>query len=105
MTIGSYESVIFQHRTLNLCFAMWADNNIVKTSSNFHLAKVLDVGLGMLRRRRVDGVREQEYTAMFLVQSSRRTTATHSILLTKGTERRVSMIWAAKRKVTIGRRS
>lgn len=64
MRIGSYESVIFQHRTLNLCFAMWVDNNIVKTLSNFHSAEVLDVGLGMLRRRRVDGVREQEYTAV-----------------------------------------
>ena len=62
MKVGTYESIIYQHRVLNLCYAMWSDNNIVKTLSNFHSPEVLDVGSGMLRRRRVDGLREQNQT-------------------------------------------
>ena len=62
MKVGSYESIIYQHREKNLCFAMWADNNIVKTLSNFHSPEILAAGAGMLRRRRVDGSREQHQT-------------------------------------------
>jgi hypothetical protein len=62
MKIGSYESVMFQHRTECLAFAMWADNNIVKTLSNFHKPSILPAGSGVLRRRRVDGSREKDRT-------------------------------------------
>jgi hypothetical protein len=66
MKIGSYESIIYQHRVKNLSFTLWlwADNNIVKTLSNFHSPEVLAAaaGSGMLRRRRVDGSSEQEQT-------------------------------------------
>ena len=31
MKSGTYESCLYQHRVLNLCYAMWADNAIVKT--------------------------------------------------------------------------
>jgi hypothetical protein len=44
LEIGSYDSVMYQHSCLNLCFAMWADNNIVKTLSNFHSADLLEAG-------------------------------------------------------------
>eukprot|EP00956_Cyclotella_meneghiniana_P007123 scaffold9663_cov35-Cyclotella_meneghiniana.AAC.2 len=43
-------------------YAMWADNSIVKTLSNFHSAEVWTAGTGVSRRRRVDGVREQDKT-------------------------------------------
>ena len=62
LKIGTYECVLFQHRLLNLCFSLWADNNIVKTLSNFHSPQILKIGEGVARRRRVDGMREQERT-------------------------------------------
>jgi hypothetical protein len=51
MMIGTYESVFFQHNTHPLVYAMWADNNIVKTLSNFHLPIVLAEGEGVLRKK------------------------------------------------------
>ncbi|KAL7525349.1 hypothetical protein ACHAXR_000966, partial [Thalassiosira sp. AJA248-18] len=62
MTVGSYQSELFQHQTKPLSYTMWGDNSIVKTLSNFHTPEVLVAGEGVLRRRRVDGVREQERT-------------------------------------------
>jgi hypothetical protein len=62
MKKGTYESILYQHRVKALCYAMWADNNIVKTLSNFHSPEILAVGAGVLRRRRVDGQREQHQT-------------------------------------------
>ena len=64
MKVGSYESIMYQHRVKNLFYAMWADNSIVKTLSNFHSSEVLTAGSGVLRRRIVDGMREQEETAV-----------------------------------------
>ena len=72
MKVGTYECVMFQHRMLNLCFSLWADNNIVKTLSNFHSPTILKVGEGVLRRRRVDGKREQ-------VRTKVQTTAQHKV--------------------------
>ena len=65
MKIGSYESVMFHHRTECLAFAMWADNNIV-TLSNFHKPSILPAGSGVLWRRRVDGSRAVSYTHLTL---------------------------------------
>ncbi len=62
MKPGTYESVLFQHRDKPLCYAMWSDNNIVKTLSNFHKPEILQVGDGVLRRKKVDGVREANKT-------------------------------------------
>ena len=62
MKIGSYESIIYQHRVKNLSFALWADNNIVKTLSNFPSPEVLAAGSGILCHRQVDGSSEQEQT-------------------------------------------
>ena len=42
--------------------ALWSDNNIVKTLSNFHSPKLLPAGSGVRRKRRVDGKREQHKT-------------------------------------------
>ena len=59
MKIGSYESVCFQHNTMPLCFAMWADNNIVKTLSNYHSPTILPEGPGVMRKKKgADGKRE-----------------------------------------------
>ena len=39
-----------------LCYAMWADNNIVRTLSNFHRPEILEAGLK--RKRKVNKMRE-----------------------------------------------
>ncbi|KAL7527926.1 hypothetical protein ACHAXR_002197 [Thalassiosira sp. AJA248-18] len=62
MKVGNYESIMYQHRTKPLSFTMWSDNNIVKTLSNFHTPEILPAAVGVLRRRRVDGVREELQT-------------------------------------------
>ena len=56
MTVGTYESIIYQHTSKALVYTMWANNTIVKTLSNFHLPEVLAIGAGMLRRGKHDGV-------------------------------------------------
>ena len=59
MKVGSYECVCFQHDTMPLCFAMWADNNIVKTLSNYHSPTILPEGSGVMRKKKgADGKRE-----------------------------------------------
>jgi len=60
LKVGTYESIFWQHRMLNLCYFIWLDNNKVKTLSNFHSPDVLEVGLGMLRKMRVDGKRDRD---------------------------------------------
>ena len=53
---GSYQSVLFQHKSKQLTYAMWADNNIVQTLSNYHSPKIVKEVLK--RMRKVDGVHE-----------------------------------------------
>jgi len=58
---GSYDSLRFQHNKEQLCYALWADNNIVRTLSNFHDPTLLQEGEGMRRRgREDDGRRSQD---------------------------------------------
>jgi len=61
LKVGTYESIFWQHRMLNLCYVVWSDNNKVKTLSNIYSPDVLEVGLGMLRKmRNVDGKRDRD---------------------------------------------
>eukprot|EP00956_Cyclotella_meneghiniana_P038739 scaffold159386_cov22-Cyclotella_meneghiniana.AAC.1 len=62
MKVGSHECAMYQHNTLPLSYTMWADNSVVKTLSNFHTPELLPAGMGVNRRKRVDGVREYEST-------------------------------------------
>ena len=54
------ETNFFQHDTEPLCYAMWSDNNIVRTLPNFHSPIILENGLW--RKRKVDNVRERSLT-------------------------------------------
>ena len=60
LKVGTYVSIFWQHRMLNLCYVVWSDNNKVKTLSNFHSPVVLEVGLGMLHKMRVDRKRDRD---------------------------------------------
>jgi hypothetical protein len=86
MSVGSYESVLFQH-------TMWSENNIVKTFSNFHSPSViLQAGAGVLRSHRVDELRKQDQTDRCLVQHNKRITPKHFTSLTREIEKRASKI-------------
>ena len=57
---GTYEAVQFQHNTKDLNVAVWSDNNIVSTLSNYHSPVFLDVGQGMRRQKKdKSGTRER----------------------------------------------
>jgi len=56
----TYESIIFQHDSEELVLAMWSDNNIVRTLSNFHSPDIVEDGLN--RKKKVDGKRERAQT-------------------------------------------
>ena len=49
LQIGSYDSRFYQHATEPLTYAVWSDNNYVKTLSNFHSPTI---AVGGLQRRR-----------------------------------------------------
>ena len=55
---NTYETVMWQHNSECLCYAIWSDKNLVRTLSNFHSPKVVDGGIR--RRRKVHGVRERD---------------------------------------------
>ena len=57
MKKNTYEAVMWQHDDEPLCYAIWSDNNLVQTLSNFHTPKVVDAGVK--RKRRVQGTRER----------------------------------------------
>ena len=46
MKIGTYEYVLFQHKTMPLCFTVLSDNNLVKTLSNYHTPTILPLVRG-----------------------------------------------------------
>ena len=62
MKVGTYECCSFQHDSLPLLVALWADNNIVTMLSNYHGPEICIEGSGLLQRRKVGKKREHEKT-------------------------------------------
>ena len=60
MKKGPHDEIMWQHKTLALVFAGWADNNVVKTLSNCHTPIVIAGGVN--RRIKIDGVRQHTHT-------------------------------------------
>jgi hypothetical protein len=58
----TYETVMFQHNTKALNYALWADNNIVCTLSNCHPPQIIIDGLR--RKKKTDGVRDRAQSAV-----------------------------------------
>ena len=72
-------SVCWQHNELPLCYSMWADNNIVKTPDR--------VDGGLNRKRKVDGKKERDKTAVpCLIQQINYSETFHLINKGNGTE-------------------
>jgi hypothetical protein len=42
---GTHKSLLYQHNTKPLVFAVWADNNFVKTLSHFHSPTIVEGGM------------------------------------------------------------
>jgi hypothetical protein len=61
MKKGTYGAVCWQHTWRSLCFAVWLDNALVRTLSNFHGPVMLKAGRGVLRKKR-DSDEKQERT-------------------------------------------
>jgi hypothetical protein len=59
---GTHESLLYQHNTKPLLHAVWADNNFVKTLSNFHSPVVLRGGMRRRVRDPVTKKRAREQT-------------------------------------------
>ncbi|MGK3756585.1 MAG: hypothetical protein ACI8RD_008899 [Bacillariaceae sp.] len=45
IVIGGHDSLLFQHNTHPLMYAVWGDNNFVRTLSNFHSPIVVPNGI------------------------------------------------------------
>ncbi len=52
MKKGTYGAVCWQHTWQSLCFAVWSDNALVRTLSNFHGPMILEAGRGVLQKKR-----------------------------------------------------
>ena len=57
---GTHESLLYQHKTKPLVFAVWADNNFVRTLSNFHSPSIVQGRMKRRKRNEVTGKRERE---------------------------------------------
>jgi hypothetical protein len=62
IAINSHESLLYQHKTKPLTYAVWGDNNFVKTLSNFHSPVLLREGMKRKRRNPRTKIREREFS-------------------------------------------
>ena len=59
MKIGTYKYVLFQHKTMLLCFTVWSDKKLVKTLSNYQTATIIPLVHWVLRKKKgSEGKRE-----------------------------------------------
>jgi hypothetical protein len=59
---GTHKSLLYQHNTKPLLLAVWADNNFVKTLSNFHSPTIVEGGMKRRVRDPVTMKRAREQT-------------------------------------------
>jgi hypothetical protein len=60
ISINSHDSLLYQHETKPLTYAVWGDNNFVKTVSNFHSPVVLRGGMRRKKQNPITKRRERE---------------------------------------------
>ena len=60
--VGTHETVMYQHKEKPLTYAIWADNNYVKTLSNFHGAVLLRGGMQRKLRDPVTKRRNKDFS-------------------------------------------
>jgi hypothetical protein len=62
IAINSLESLLYQPKTKALTYAVWGDNNFVKTLSNFHSPVILRGGMRRKKRNPITKRREREFS-------------------------------------------
>jgi hypothetical protein len=60
--INTHQSLLYQHKTKPLTYAVWDDNNFVRTLSNFHSPVLLRGGMKRKRRNPRTKRREREFS-------------------------------------------
>ena len=60
--INTHDSLLYQHKTKPLTYAVWGDNNFVKTLSNFHSPVLLRGGMKRKRRNPQTKRRERDFS-------------------------------------------
>jgi hypothetical protein len=60
IAINSHESLLYQHKTKALTYAVWGDNNFVKTLSDFRSPVILRGGMRRKKRNPITKRRERE---------------------------------------------
>jgi hypothetical protein len=88
---GTHESLLYQHNTKLLLHAVWADNNFVKTLSNFHSPTIVEGGMKRGVRDPVTK-KDQENKLMLIAMNNILTTARLTMRLIKGMVLKLSMI-------------
>jgi hypothetical protein len=62
ISINTHELLFFQHKSKALMYAVWGDNNFVKTLSNFHSPVILRGGMQRKRRNPQTKRRERDFS-------------------------------------------
>jgi hypothetical protein len=62
ISINSHESLLFQHKTKALTYAVWGDNSFFKTLSNFHSPVILKGGMKRKKRNPETKRRERDFS-------------------------------------------
>jgi hypothetical protein len=68
IVIGGHESLLFQHNTHPLMYAVWGDNNFVRTLLNFHSPIVVPIGIMRKIRDPITKVRAREPTEVNILE-------------------------------------
>jgi len=63
MKKGTYGAICWQHTWRSLCFAVWSDNALIRTLSNFHGPVILKAGRGVLQKKRDDDKKRERMKA------------------------------------------
>jgi hypothetical protein len=95
--IHTHESLIYQHNTKPLCYAVWGDNNFVKTLSNFHSPVIMTGGMKRKKKNLITKRRERESSAMSTVLCNKSPTVIHTTRSTREMELKLSMIYQLNR--------
>jgi len=70
---NSHESLLFQHKDKALTYAVWGDNNFIKTLSNFHCPVILRGGMQRKRRDPKTKKRERDLVMSIVLPNERYT--------------------------------
>ena len=78
----TYKSIMFQHNTEPLCYAMWANNNIVRILSNCHPPEIIIDSL--MRKKKTDGVRDRQQSAVPCPQQNQYYSQSFHLIIVQG---------------------